>query len=254
MTTVSKVTPQSAPRDPEGLMKLGIFQLRLLIESMGHLQNEQEKMAFAKMATPQKVELAQQLLAQWDKVNGVQNGVSPMNGAAPMMPPPAMMPPQGMPVTQVDPAAVAAAAQAAVPPVQSAPPKRSPRTSESNAQAPAVDLGVDIVNLLNRLVQQNDETNSTLAAGLKELVGSVGEVAKSNHQHAENYKAVYGALGSMNNALNLIALQSKLAMALVLPLAEQTLGASREDILRMTLGDVDTIQAFIQQAMTPGKG
>jgi hypothetical protein len=248
MTTVSKVTPQSAPRDAEGLMKLGIFQLRLLIEGMGALSTEQEKMAFAKMQTPEKVQLAQQLLANWDK----QNGANGTNGvAAPAMPAPMMMPPQGMPVVQVDPASVAAAAQAAMP----APPpaKRAPVTSDTRAAA-APDLGVDIVNLLNRLSAQQDEMNSTLAAGIKELTGSVNEVAKANHTHAENYKAVYGALQNMNGAISLVALQSKLAMALVLPLAEQVLGASREDILRMTLGDIDSIQAFIQQATTPGKG
>ena len=249
MNSVSKVTPQSAPRDAEGLMKLGIFQLRLLIEGMGALQTEQEKMAFAKMQTPDKVQLAQQLLANWDKQNGGANGTNGV--AAPAMAPPmGMMPPQGMPVMQVDPGSVAAAAQAAVPPT---PPKRAPVTSETSAPK-GTDLGVDIVNLLNRLVSQQDEMNSTLAAGIKELTGSVGEVAKANHQHAENYKAVYGALQNMNAAINLVAMQSKLAMALVLPLAEQTLGASREDILRATLGDLDTIQAFIQQATSPGKG
>lgn len=254
MNSVSKVTPQSAPRDAEGLMKLGIFQLRLLIESMGHLKDEQEKMAFAKMQTPEKVALAQQLLANWDKANGGGgNGVA--NGVmAPAMPAPMMMPPQGMPVMQVDPAQVAAAAAAAVPPPPPAAAKRTPSTAESRSTAAGADLGADIVNLLNRLSAQQDEMNSTLAAGIKELTGSVAEVAKANHGHAENYKAVYGALQNMNGAINLVALQSKLAMALVLPLAEQVLGASREDILRMTLGDVDSIQAFIQQATTPGKG
>lgn len=255
MTTVSKVTPESAPRDPEGLAKLGIFQLRVLIEALGALKNEQEKMAFAKMQAPQKVELAHQLLAQWDKAHGAggpTNGVAPMTGVAPTMPTPAMMPPQSMPVTQVDPAAVAAAAQAAVPQVQ-APVTRQPRTSSKEA-APDVNLGADVVNLLNRIVQQNDEANSTLAAGIKDILNQVSETAKANQTHAANYKAVFGALSTITATLQTVAMQSKLAMALVLPLAEQVLGASREDILNATLGDLETVQAIVQQATQSGKG
>lgn len=250
MTSVAKLTPQTAPRDVDGLMKIGIFQLRLLIESMGALETAQEKTAFAKMDTPSKIALTQQLLAAWDK-NNVQNGTVVMNGAAPA--PMAMPAPQGLPVTQVDPAQVAAAAQAVVPPAPAAQ-RRQPRTTEAAAPAAPSDLGSEVLNALNRLIQQNDETNSTLASGFKELAGGIAEVAKANHQHAENYKAVYGALQSMNANLGNILMQSKLAMALVLPLAESTLGASREDILQVTLGDVDSISAFIQQASASGKG
>lgn len=256
MTTVSKITPQSAPRDPESLMKLGVFQLRLLVESLGALGNEQEKMAFAKMSSQQKVDLAQQLLQQWDKNNGgVQNGVVNGAGALPAMPPPAMAPPQGLPVTQVDPAAVAAAAQAAAPPAP-APTTRTPRTSKTAVeQPPAPDLGADILNLLNRLSQQSEETNSVLAGALKELTSKVGEVATANQQHAENYKAVYNALTTMNGAIAMVAQQSTLAMALVLPLAEQVLGASREDVLGAALSDLSSINTFVQQAAAAqGKG
>ncbi len=255
MTSVAKVTPQSAPRDTEGLMKLGIFQLRLLLEGMGALSTDGEKMAFAKVSAPDKVAIAQERLAAWDKANGggggATNGAAHTNGAAP--PPPMQMPaPPGMTspeVQQVDPSQVADAAKAAAPAATS---KRSPRTSESKSES--ADLGAEVVNLLNRITQQNDEANSTLAAGMKELSASVAVVAKANQGHADNYKAIYIALQSMNQAIAQTALQSKLAMALVLPLAEQVLGASRDDILRLTLGDVDSIGTFIQQATTPGKG
>lgn len=250
-TSVSSITPASAPRDAESLMKLGVFQLRLLVEKLGALSNDQEKMAFAKLSGDQKVALAVQLLQKWDQQNGgAQNGVA--NGVghapAPMAPPPVMAPPQGFPVTQVDPAAVAAAAQAAAPPAPAPTTRtRTPRTSQT--EAPAPDLGADVLNLLNRISQQNEETNSTLASALKEISKNVSEVATANQQHAENYKAVYGALQGLANMIGSLAQQNALAMALVLPLAEQTLGASREDILGATIGDLPSIQTFVQQAL-----
>lgn len=256
-TSVSKTTPMSAPRDPQGLMKIGIFQLRILIEACGGLTSNEEKMAFAKMSVEEKVNLAMQLLAQWDRANP-GGGAMPMNGAAghaapaPMQ----MMPaPQGMPMTQVDPAAVAAAAAAAAP--QAPPPTtRKPRNAATQTQqdSPAPDLGVDVLNLLNRIVTQNDESAAMVASGIKEMLGQISTANATNAENTSNYKAVYGALTAMNGTLANVQFQTKLAMALVLPLAEQVLGASREQILQAALGDVDTVGQILAQAANPGKG
>lgn len=251
-TSVSKVSPQSAPRDPQGLMKLGIFALRLLIVDAGGLTTNEEKMAFAKMNVDEKVQLAMQLLAQWDR----SHGQMPMNGAGHAPPPQMQMmpPPQGMPAMQVDPAAVAAAAQAAAPPAP-APTQRRPRNSAAQVQEAPSDLGADVVNMLNRLVAQNDETNSILAAGLKEMREQIGEANKTSAENASTYKAVYGALTTMNTALSNIQFQAKLSMALSLQLAEQVLGgATREQVLQAAMGDVDTIGQILAQATNPGKG
>jgi hypothetical protein len=259
-TSVSKTTPQSAPRDAQGLMKLGIFALRLLIIEAGGLASNDEKMAFAKMSVDEKVVLAQQLLANYDRTHGTM----PMNGAgnaAPMMPPPQQQPMQQQPMfqqplpsMQVDPASVAAAAQAAAP-QQPAPTQRKPRNAAAQAaQEAAPDLGAEVIVLLTRIAAQNDEANGLLAAGLKDVLAQVSEGSRANAENASNYKAVYGALGVMNTALANVQFQTKLAMSLVLPLAEQVLGASREQILQAAVGDVDVISQLLAQMANPGKG
>ena len=254
-TSVSKTTPQSAPRDAQSLMKIGIFQLRMLIEACGGLANNEEKMAFAKMSVDEKVQLAMQLLAKWDQANG---GGAPMNGAGghAMPAPMQMMPaPQGM---QVDPATIAAAAQAAAPQAP-APTTRKPRNSAANnaaatEAAPGTDLGVDVVNLLNRLVTQNDEMIATHVTSTKEILGQLSEANKTNAENTTNYKAVYGALTMMNQQLQAVQFQAKLSMALSLALAEQVLGAPRDAIIGAAIGDVETIGQVLAQASNPGKG
>lgn len=248
-TSVASITPQSAPRDPQALMKMGIFQLRLLIEKLGGLGNEQEKVAFAKMNTDEKVNLALQLLAHFDKTNGGApahtNGVTP---GTMVLPAPTQV--MQVPAMEVNPAALAAAAAATAP----QPVRRSPVTSAGPAAAPpAADLGGEVLNALSRIISQNEETNTMIAGAMKELLGEVKAVATSNQGLNETYKAVFGALQSVDKSLQSVQLQSKLSMALVLPLAEQVLGASREDVLGATLGDVDSIQAMLTQMLTPGK-
>jgi hypothetical protein len=247
-TSLASITVQTAPRDPAALEKLGIFQIRLLVEKLGALGTEQEKIAFAKLDTPGKVNLAVQLLNQFDKANGGvvhTNGISA--GAVAM---PAPQPIMQVPSMEVNPAALAAAAQATAP---QASVRRSPRTQTDVAPPAPADLGVDVLNMLNRIIQQNDETNSMLAGALKEVLGEIKEVAKSNQQLSQNYSAVYGALQNIDRTMGAIARQSTLSMALILPLAEQVLGGSREDVLGATLGDVDSIQALLNQVANPGK-
>lgn len=251
-TSVSKTTPQNAPRDPQGLMKLGIFQLRILIEACGGLTDPNEKMAFAKMSVEDKVQLAMQLLAQWDRANG--GGQMPMNGAGHASPAPMqMMQPQGMPLMQVDPAAVAAAAQAAAPPLVQ---RRTPRnTTAQEAPTPSTDLGSEVVNGVNRIITQNDEQSALFTSAMKDVLTQLSEANKTNADNTSNYKAVYGALGVINAQLQALQFQTKLAMALSLQLAEQVLqGATREQVLGAALGDVDTIAQILVQATTPGKG
>lgn len=248
-TSLASITVQTAPRDPVALEKLGIFQIRLLVEKLGALGTEPEKIAFAKLDTPGKVSLAVQLLGQYDKANGGghTNGVAPGTTA---MPAPQQI--LQVPSMEVSPAALAAAAQATAP---QATVRRSPRTQAEATAAPAApaDLGMDVLNMLNRIIQQNDETNSMVAGALKEVMGEIKEVAKSNQQLSQNYGAVYGALQGIDKTMNAIGRQSTLQMALLLPLAEQVLGGSREEVLGATLGDVDSIQALLNQVANPGK-
>lgn len=277
MTSIASITPQNAPRDNAGLFKMGIFQLRLLIEKLGGLKETPEKLAFAKMSTEEKITLAQQLLANWDKLNGggngVTNGVAPGMGAMPapqqqqMMSPmdqqQMMMQGQGQPQqmmgtpTQVDPAALAnaqQAAQAASPPAATS--RRSPRTQQAPA-APEADLGGAIVELMNRISEQTEAGNQALTAGLREMGGQLSELqkgaAKLNHLE-QCYSGVYKTLQSMDAAISQQERTNRLLIALLLPLAEQVLGASREEVLQASLGDVDSVAQIIQQVTNPGKG
>lgn len=112
-TSVPSITPQTAPRDPEGLKKAGIFQLRTLTERLGGLNSEEQRMAYARLNIDQKVDLALQLLQQFDRANpGAAQMQAPpphvngqTNGAPAMAPPPMMastsMPFNGAPVAQL---------------------------------------------------------------------------------------------------------------------------------------------------------
>lgn len=64
------LTPSTAPRNAEGLGKLGIFQLQLLAQACGGLSKETEKVAFARMSTEQKSSYVLILLDAWDRKNG----------------------------------------------------------------------------------------------------------------------------------------------------------------------------------------
>ena len=59
---------QTAPRTMKKVLALGIFRLRLLLEMLGYLQSEPEKMAFAKMSTEEKALLVLRLLHDYDTV------------------------------------------------------------------------------------------------------------------------------------------------------------------------------------------
>jgi hypothetical protein len=99
--SVAAITPQTAPRDPEGLKKIGIFQLRMLTEKLcGGTMPEQQKMAYGGMTIDQKVAMALDLLRQWDQANpgAWQGGQVPQQQAPQQMqaPPQQMMPPPHM--------------------------------------------------------------------------------------------------------------------------------------------------------------
>lgn len=94
MTASASITPQTAPRDVNGLKGMGIFQLRTLIERLGALQTDEQKMAFSGMSMDQKANLALEFLSAWDKAHPGQAAVAPphANGVAA----PAMSAPTGM--------------------------------------------------------------------------------------------------------------------------------------------------------------
>lgn len=113
-TSTAVISPQTAPRSIEELSKIGIFQLRLLIDKLGGLSTAEQKQAFAGLKAEEKVNLAAQLLAAWDKQNGGapqqiapphMNGTSGGAAFAPAMSaaPPAMAPMGAPPMMQQQP-------------------------------------------------------------------------------------------------------------------------------------------------------
>ena len=262
-TSIASISPESAPRDKAGLIKLGIFQLRLLIEKLGGLKEPSEKLAFSKMSVDDKIALCEMLLTAFDKARGVNgavaNGIAP--GVAAMPAPVGGMPPpvqQQQPATQVDPAALAHAQQATQSQAmanQPAAAQRNPRTKAD--AAPASDLGAEVLAVLNRIAEQNDVTQNALASAFKDINAQLADLQKGATRLAaleQTYSAVYNVFQGVDTKLNALDNSSKLFVALILPLAEQVLGASRVDVLQAALGDTDTVTEILAQVSNPGKG
>jgi hypothetical protein len=70
MNTLVPLTVETIPRSLEGLDRLGIFQLRLLIERLGGMPTHEHMVQFAKMDSKEKVRLARDLLLEHDQGGG----------------------------------------------------------------------------------------------------------------------------------------------------------------------------------------
>lgn len=79
-STVSKASPASAPRDKEGLVRLGRFQLRALANELGLLTSEESKNAFMAMSVDEQAGAVLDALKLQDKGGG---GSAPAAAAAP---------------------------------------------------------------------------------------------------------------------------------------------------------------------------
>jgi hypothetical protein len=267
------MTPQTAPRNAAELAKLGIFQLRLLIQDCGGLADEPSKLAFAKMTADQKVELARQLLDVWDRANGgggapMQNGASlqgmmPPPGAQPVMqqpvmqqaPPmqqqaPQMMAPPGyapqmMAPQEVNPAALAAAATNGV--------ERSPSNKQSK-KAGDPDLAANVLSMLNQISSAQAEQANSFGAAIRELRDIVTELQKpaGMEEHLKSldrsYGGVYNVLTTFDQRLSQANQTALLAVSLSMFLAESVLGAPRDQILQMAAGDLPSIQSLLGAA------
>lgn len=69
-STVSKASPASAPRDKEGLVRLGRFQLRALANELGLLTSEESKNAFMAMSVDEQAGAVLDALKLQDKGGG----------------------------------------------------------------------------------------------------------------------------------------------------------------------------------------
>lgn len=82
LSVVKKITLRNAPRGMKELRELGMFHTRLLVESLGLLQDEAGKMAFAKMQTDQKAELLAESLLVYDRAAAALEAMGPSGRAA----------------------------------------------------------------------------------------------------------------------------------------------------------------------------
>lgn len=90
----STLTPQTAPRDLEGLTKETPYKLRLLVSALGMLQAEEHKMAWHQLQTPEtRAAYVLKLLQAWDQANpGAATPPPPAAPATPAQPAPAAPP------------------------------------------------------------------------------------------------------------------------------------------------------------------
>jgi hypothetical protein len=101
----STMTPQTAPRDRNRLLTESPFQLRILVQKLGGLSTDEQKMSWHDMKSKEaQIDYVLKLLLQWDQANpGAAQAPPPAgpvptsNGAMPYQPPPMMQaPPQQM--------------------------------------------------------------------------------------------------------------------------------------------------------------
>ncbi len=271
----SALTPHTAPRSLEGLLKETPFKLRLLVGALKGLESEQQKMAWHGLQTNEaRAQHALTLLQQWDAANpgaaqpaAQTNGVHTPPQAPPQAPPPttSFQAPQTSftaPMQPVAPGMVAPGAPAAVAPQAAAQAqaaagenkttsKRQPRTG--GAEAGGADLGAQVVSMLQTILnglaaeaQQRIEFQKTVTSILEEA--STGKTSRvealeaKNIEITESLRHISGALQSQSQ------LQIWTLMAF-LTLAEQQTGASTTEILGAAIQDSAMFQQLVDKAL-----
>jgi hypothetical protein len=279
----SALNPHTAPRDIAALIKETPFKLRLLVQALGGLSNEQEKMAWHNMQTPEaRAQHVLMLLQIWDKANpgaasppppaAHTNGatapavaapapaaVSPAQAltgfAAPGLQPMAAIP-AGMMGAAPQVAAVASGAAAAVAEAAGeSKSRRNPRTSTSNgtpAPAPAggdAALGAEVVGLLNRVVQTLEKNDELHKNALAKVVSVVEEASESKSSRVTELEKKYSEL--QGNLSSLYQMQ-KITLMAFLTFMEGSMGASMTDLLGAAISDSASFDQLVAKAT--GKG
>jgi hypothetical protein len=273
----NELTPQTAPRDVNALAACTPYQLRRLAEThLAGLRNEQEKMAWFGLKTPEsKAQYILELLKRWDQQNpgAHTNGVSAPAQAAPAMtrepvasaPAPAVqsmapvMPStNAAPQTNSAPAvagagpgfipAVAPTAVAAATAAASDKPKttRTPRTAA--AEQP-VDLGANVVNLLTRILDQQTKDSERYDALVKQVTSILEEAGSAKTGRVEALENNYLVLQKQVDALVTMAQSTNQVLVWTLmAVATSNPNASPLDVLRSAIGDSESFPALVAQA------
>lgn len=271
----NELTPQSAPRDVETLSKCTPYQLRRLAEThLAGLRNETEKMAWFGLKTPEsKAQYILELLKRWDAQNG---GAPHTNGvAAPAVPathdmtrtPVASAPavqsmqpaaPNGavtMPVNNAPAAAgagpgfvpnVALAAVAAATAAASDKGK-STRTPKTTGATAPVDLGADVVNLLNRILEAQEKLTKTQEDTVRQVINTIEEAGAGKKLDKLTGDVI--VLHKQLEALSaLVQHNNSLQTWVLMAIASTQPNASPLDVLRSAIQDSESFPELVAQA------
>lgn len=229
----SALTPHTAPRSIEGLLKETPFKLRLLAQALGGLTSEEQKMAWHQLNTNEsRAEHILALLKGWDQANPgaarapMTNGATPhtapqqqaqpqqqqfpVPGTAqqypapqqqqqfPQQAPQQQFQPQGVQqMAPVGPAAVSPQAAAAAAAATEKPSGRKPRTTSANG-APPVDADVagQVVAMLQTILTGLGTDAERFQQLQANITGILEEASTAKLGRVTALEAKYGEVAS----------------------------------------------------------
>lgn len=278
----SSLTPHTAPRNLEGLLKETPFKLRLLAQALNGLTTEDQKMAWHQLQTPEaRAEYVLALLKHWDTANPgsreVMNGATAHVGAQPttmqqpmQMPPPQQMQPQYAqqpqqpsapsvqtmaPIgpAQVSPQAAAAAAAATAAPSTTA---RKPRNSGTAAApgAPAdAEVATQVLSMLQTILAGLGSDAERFQKMQANITGILEEATAAKTGRLATLEAKYGEVANSLQHLS-AAYQSQANIQIwtlmaFLTFMQESMGASMKDILGAAIQDSAMFQKLVDQAL-----
>lgn len=210
--TVSTITIDSAPREPEKLANIGRFQLRRLAETLGLLVDENKKNAFMSSTPTEMSQVVSMALKNRD--GGAPALPTHTNGS------------NGHALAQEPVREPATTVQESEPVREPTTPRTRSKSAEKAAMAPASD---ETTTQLKALTAEL----STISASLVALVKGLDQGALI--QKVDGIRSVVEGIYDQNKVL----------CAIVLTLAEQHLNASRGEILQQVAQEVPFVMKDI---------
>lgn len=255
---IGKATPNTAPIDIEGLIRLGKYQLRSLATELGMFTNENEKVAFTGLPTPKQADVVLRALLDWRHNNGL-----PTNGATPaaVAQTPAVAPPV-VPAPDTTPAQVADA------PVTPGKPKRQPSHKGVVAQAPSTTQAQEapqttappaIGNVLmfeetvRKLSVEVLQANKTITL-LTKIVEGIATELSSTREMVQELVKITQAQGESTRRHIWEAQKFPTALMFMQTDANEQLGAlGRDEVMSMAAEDMDQLSGLVQDAINKNK-
>lgn len=215
-TMIQQMSVNNAPRDLDGLQKIGKYQLRRIAQELGKMNDQANVQAFMQLQLPNMAEAVCSWLKEYDATNGgapaPQKMVAPPPVVeAPVVPPPVLAPP---------------AAFGGPPPLPSG---RTPATGVS--APPSGGPGIPEITALIVAVQETKASQVALAKQMEGLMTSLGKIL-------EVLPRMQGNLNSLDNL-------SHVGLSLNLMLAEQHLQDARPAILEAACAEAKSLTTLL---------